>query len=115
MNPEKCDDGKRLNVKRPKVLKVFLPRKLSLLLHSPWTKQGSPKTTLLELYPSSSDELVKSIFSEQRFRDDTVAPSDSIKSNLRAITRLVPLTPIYFGARTASFAAPGFIRVLTCF
>src|ERR1700731_2565278 len=41
--------------------KTLFPRqasKLSFLPHSPRTNQGSPKPLRLELYPSSSDELV---------------------------------------------------------
>ena len=49
------------------------------------------KPLLLELYPSSSDELVKGPFSELRFRNETLAPSDSIKSNLQGYNSLLPL------------------------
>ena len=45
------------------------------------------KPLLLELHPSSSDELVNRPFSELRFRDETLAPSDSIKSNLQAVRK----------------------------
>src|SRR3974377_249883 len=48
------------------------------------------KPLLLELHPSSSDELVKCPFSELRFRDDTLAPSDSIKSNLQGYNSTSP-------------------------
>src|ERR1700716_2045576 len=73
--------------------KVFLPVEPAscLFIVLLGRKPGSAKNdSFLELYPSFSDELVKRPFSELRFRYNTLAPSDSIKSNLQGYSSTSP-------------------------
>ena len=62
----------------------------SLLPHSPRTNQGSPKTTPFGVISQFLRRAFGSPLLELCFRDDTLAPSDSIKSNFQEYNSTSP-------------------------